>query len=250
MDYNSCNTWLGHTYRASQGGGSAGHLPGTPTHMGAAKASLVPWDSIRANNFFWSPCVFYSAKQCWQKCVKAGTLKLRIIWGTSLYTLLPALFWTVKKTQGDQKVSVHSTQCIPTIPHAIDDLKMAITEYIRYVDRAVLNRVFENTFRRVNKCLEHGGENFWTLLVSFCTVIITCTETFWSPCINKIVFMRCHIISLSEAVSGRPCILIAIISNINNAISRCINSTTILCIVDPVSLINFVNKANLVHNFS
>ena len=36
---------------------------------------------------------------------------------------------------------------------------MAITEYIRNVDRAILNTVFENTVRRVNKCLETGGEH-------------------------------------------------------------------------------------------
>jgi hypothetical protein len=42
-------------------------------------------------------------------------------------------------------------------PHTIDDLKMAITEYIRNVDRA---SVFENTVRRVNKCLETGGGHF------------------------------------------------------------------------------------------
>jgi hypothetical protein len=41
-----------------------------------------------------------------------------------------------------------------------DDLKMAITEHIRNVDRAILNRVFENTVRRVNKCLESGGGHF------------------------------------------------------------------------------------------
>ena len=41
-----------------------------------------------------------------------------------------------------------------------DDLNMAITEYIRNVDRAVLNTVFENTVRRVNKCLETGGGHF------------------------------------------------------------------------------------------
>jgi hypothetical protein len=37
---------------------------------------------------------------------------------------------------------------------------MAITEYIRNVDRAILNKVFENTVRRVNKCLETGGGHF------------------------------------------------------------------------------------------
>jgi hypothetical protein len=43
--------------------------------------------------------------------------------------------------QGDQKVSVHLTITVQK-PRAIDDLKMAITEYIRNVDRAVLNTVF------------------------------------------------------------------------------------------------------------
>jgi len=45
-------------------------------------------------------------------------------------------------------------------PHTVDDVKMAITEYIRIVDRAVLNTVFENTVKRVNKCLETGGGHF------------------------------------------------------------------------------------------
>jgi hypothetical protein len=44
--------------------------------------------------------------------------------------------------------------------HTIDDLKMVITEYIRNVDRAILNTVFENTVRLVNKCLEAGGGHF------------------------------------------------------------------------------------------
>jgi len=35
---------------------------------------------------------------------------------------------------------------------------MAITVYIRNMDRAILNTVFENTVRRVNKCLETSGE--------------------------------------------------------------------------------------------
>jgi hypothetical protein len=58
--------------------------------------------------------------------------------------------------QGDQNVSVHLTITV----HTIDELKMVITEYIRNVDRAILNTVFENTVRRVNKCLETGGGHF------------------------------------------------------------------------------------------
>ena len=59
--------------------------------------------------------------------------------------------------QGDQIVSVHLT--LP-IQYTIDEMKMDITEYIRNVDRAVLNRVFENAVRLVNKCLETGGGHF------------------------------------------------------------------------------------------
>jgi len=39
-------------------------------------------------------------------------------------------------------------------------MKMAIAEYIRNLDRAILNTVIENTVRRVNKCLETGGGHF------------------------------------------------------------------------------------------
>jgi hypothetical protein len=56
---------------------------------------------------------------------------------------------------GAIKNSVYSNN-----PHTIDELKMAITEYIRNVDRAVLNMVFQNRVRRVNKCLETGGGHF------------------------------------------------------------------------------------------
>jgi predicted transcriptional regulator len=45
-------------------------------------------------------------------------------------------------------------------PHTTDDLKVAITEHTRNVDRAILNTVFENIVRRVNKCLETGGGHF------------------------------------------------------------------------------------------
>jgi hypothetical protein len=62
------------------------------------------------------------------------------------------LMITVQKTR---KNSVYSNN-----HHTIGDLKMVITEYIRNVDRAILNTVFENTVRRVSKCLETGGGHF------------------------------------------------------------------------------------------
>jgi hypothetical protein len=51
-----------------------------------------------------------------------------------------------KYIQGDQKVSVHLMITIQKVysnnPHTIDDLKITITEYIRNVDRAIMNTVF------------------------------------------------------------------------------------------------------------
>jgi hypothetical protein len=62
--------------------------------------------------------------------------------------------------QGDQKVSVHLTITVHNNPHITDELKMAITEYTRNVDRAILNTVFENTVWCVSKCLETVGGHF------------------------------------------------------------------------------------------
>jgi hypothetical protein len=60
-----------------------------------------------------------------------------------------SVFW------GAMKNSVYSNNC-----STIDDLKKVITEYIQNVDRAILNTVFKNTVRLVNKCLETGGGHF------------------------------------------------------------------------------------------
>jgi len=69
-------------------------------------------------------------------------------------------FGAVGLIQGDQKVSMHLTITVEYSPHTIDNLKMAITKYIWNVDRAILNAVFKNTVRCVNKCLETGGGHF------------------------------------------------------------------------------------------
>ena len=47
-----------------------------------------------------------------------------------------------------------------TVQKTTDELKMAIIEYIRNVDRAILNTVFENAVLGVNKCLETGGGHY------------------------------------------------------------------------------------------
>jgi hypothetical protein len=53
-------------------------------------------------------------------------------------------------------ITVQKNPCIRTI----DDLKIAITEYIRNVDRDSLNTVFENTVRRANESLVTDGGHF------------------------------------------------------------------------------------------
>jgi hypothetical protein len=62
---------------------------------------------------------------------------------------------------GWSKISVHLMNTVNSVysnnPHTTDDMKITITEYTPSVDRAILNTVFENTVRRVNKCLETGG---------------------------------------------------------------------------------------------
>jgi hypothetical protein len=62
--------------------------------------------------------------------------------------------------EGDQKVSMHLMIAVQKTRKNILSMKMTITEYIRNVDRAMLNTVFENTVRLVNKCLETGGGHF------------------------------------------------------------------------------------------
>jgi hypothetical protein len=64
--------------------------------------------------------------------------------------------WPAKDIiQGDQKVSVHLmaiTECIRNADRAILNTDRATLN----TDSATLNTVFENTVRRVNKCLETG----------------------------------------------------------------------------------------------
>ena len=66
-------------------------------------------------------------------------------------------YFHFRHIQSDEKVSVHLTITVQTIPQKTDHLKIAIREHIRNADRAILNTVFENTVRHVNKYLETGG---------------------------------------------------------------------------------------------
>jgi hypothetical protein len=80
---------------------------------------------------------------------------------------------------------------------------MAITEYTRNADRAILNTVFENTVRRVNKCLETGGETS-----NITCNVLNCNHQahryFWTSCIytlSKISYLIIYsFFSIASAV--------------------------------------------------
>lgn len=58
------------------------------------------------------------------------------------------------------KFSVHLMFKVQNNPHTTDDMKMPIAEYIRNINIAILNKVFVNTVRLVNKCLQTSGGQF------------------------------------------------------------------------------------------
>jgi hypothetical protein len=67
---------------------------------------------------------------------------------------------------------------------------MAITEYIRNVDRATLNTVFENTVRYYNKCLETGGD----------TLNFTCNFLYCNHQVHRDLLITLYIISVNMDV--------------------------------------------------
>ena len=86
----------------------------------------------------------------WTTCLRTESF-LKPFGLQDLWIFLRPIFFL----RGAMKNSVYSNN-----PHTNDELKMAITEYIRNVDRAILNTVFENTVRRVTKCLKTAGRHF------------------------------------------------------------------------------------------
>jgi hypothetical protein len=65
---------------------------------------------------------------------------------------LPAL---TNYVQGDQKVCVHQMITVKNTQKYFKQFQMAITEYIRNVDRAILNTVFE---KHSSACQKMSGD--------------------------------------------------------------------------------------------
>jgi len=103
--------------------------------------------------------LWYMVRVAWRSEMK---LKLKLIHNNATLGLDWVKNWKVCMYiyTGWSKSICASHSLYSSNPHIIDDLKMAITEYMRNVDRVILNTVFENTVRRVNKCLEIGGGHF------------------------------------------------------------------------------------------
>ena len=80
--------------------------------------------------------------------------------GSIMRFLLRFLYRVIKRFCAPGHYSTNSVYS--NNPHTNDELKTAITEYIQNVDHAMLNTVFENTIRRVNKCLETGWGHLLT----------------------------------------------------------------------------------------
>jgi hypothetical protein len=85
--------------------------------------------------------------------------------------------------QVDQKVAVNlmKKSVYSNNPHKIDELKMAITEYIRSVDGVIPNTVFENTVRCVK---------VWRL--AGYTLNITCNFLYCNHQVHPVEVFQCN----------------------------------------------------------
>jgi hypothetical protein len=68
--------------------------------------------------------------------------------------------------------------------HTIDGFRTALTEYLRNLDLTVLNTVFGNTVRRVNKCPENGRDTL-NITPNFMYFNHQVHSDFLSPCTTE-----------------------------------------------------------------
>ena len=117
--------------------------------------SLRSWKKIKLTKpIFSSMALRLTQRTClwhsWTTCLRTESF-LKPFGLQDLRIFLSPIFFL----WGAMKNSVYSKN-----PHKIDELKMAITEYIRNVGRDKLTTFFENRVRSVNKCLEIGRRHF------------------------------------------------------------------------------------------
>jgi hypothetical protein len=79
---------------------------------------------------------------------------------TSFVCSMPQTMDSIRHNTGWSKSLCTPDSVYSNNSHKIGDMKMTITKHIPNVDRAILKTVFENTVRRVDKCLETAGGHF------------------------------------------------------------------------------------------
>ena len=82
-----------------------------------------------------------------------------------------------------------------TVQCTTEELKRAITDYIRNIGCAILNTVFENTVRSVNKCLKTRGGHF--------VLYITCNILYCNHQVHRDFLITLYFFLLVEGPSGR-----------------------------------------------
>jgi hypothetical protein len=97
-----------------------------------------------------------------QSLLSISRYQLKLRYSNFSYLEISHLYLLRPKQEQSESTGWSKSLCEPDDynNHTIYDLKMAFTEYIRNEDRAIVNTVFENTVRRVNKCLLTGGGHF------------------------------------------------------------------------------------------
>ena len=115
---------------------------------------------------------------------------------TRLFVIVTKYYCGCWYIKGDQKVSVHLT--ITVQKHA----KIQYFKQFHHRTHSECGQCYtEHGLREHISACQMSGDwrgTLWTLLVTFCIVIIKCTETFWSPCV--IYFIN----SLSLFFCGHP----------------------------------------------
>ena len=110
--------------------------------------------------------------------------------------------WFQQIIQGDQKVSVHLMITIQKVTNNVQSVPLPVSRHLLTPGTVFSKTVFgiaRSTFRIYSVMAVFNSSVVWGL---FSTVIVRCTETFWSPCINFFFLGRFSSIEVYENPSS------------------------------------------------